>query len=527
MTLTWLGDTDLMSDDRGQTWTWSERFPDRDELSRYFEHVDSVLNVKKDVRFNSKVVSAQYLVDASMWTVGTSDGTSFTSRFLLLATGFASKPYIPEWAASDTFRGTTCHSACWPGSGVDLVGKRVAVIGTGATGVQMAQEISRQASHLYVFQRTPNLCLPMRQRKLDHAEQEAARADLPSMFKHRLTTTAGYADEPAQRSIFSDSAEERTAFFERLWDEGGFKFWTANYQDVLLDEAANRMAYDFWAGKTRARVSDARKRDVLAPVDPPHGWGCRRPCLESDYYEQLSKPHVSVIDVSTSPIVALTEDGLRTSDGAVYEVDVVGLATGFDALTGSMLDMGLASTSGAPLADKWSNGVASYLGLALAGYPNLFYVFAAHGPTASNGPSCIELQSDWIVRVMVKMRRDAIESLEPTVDAEREWASLLNSVYQKSLVRNTRSWYDGSNVPTKRMEPLIFFGGFPLYQELCYNALNDNFKGFKIRYRHDGYQGQGRGRGQAEPDVHDMMSQHDGTCLLTYQADGCNCKHQI
>ncbi|GAB0139122.1 hypothetical protein EsDP_00007337 [Epichloe bromicola] len=433
------------------TWTWSERFPDRDEMSRYFEHVDSVLNIKKDVLFKSKVVSAQYLVDASTWSVRIEDGTSFTST---------------EWAASDTFRGTTCHSACWPSSGVDLVGKRVAVVGTGATGVQMAQEISRQASHLYVFQRTPNLCLPMRQRKLDYAEQDAARADLPRMFRHRLTTTAGYADEPAKRSIFCDSGEERTAFFERLWDEGGFKFWTANYRDVLFNEEANRMAYDFWAGKTRDPVSRA-----------------------TTYYEQLSKPHVSIIDVSSAPIVALTRDGLRTSDGAVYvctyEVDVVGLATGFDALTGSMLDMGLASTSGAPLAEKWSNGVASYLGAALAGYPNLFYVFAAHGPTASNGPSCIELQSDWIVHVMVKMRRDAIESLEPTVEAEREWASLLNSVYQKSLVRSTRSWYDGSNVPAKRMEPLIFFGGFPLYRELCYNALDENFKGFKIRYRHD------------------------------------------
>ncbi|KAG5952784.1 hypothetical protein E4U53_008068 [Claviceps sorghi] len=465
------------------TWTWTERFPDRDELVRYFRHVDNVLDISKDVLFHSKVVSARYLPEKGLWNVGTQGGARFASRFLLLATGFASKPHVPTWPGAGEFQGITCHSACWPSSGFELTGKRVAILGTGATGVQMAQEISRQASHLYVLQRTPNLCLPMRQRKLDYAEQATARAHLPRLFKHRLTTPAGYADEPVPRSIFSDSPKERRAFLQSLWDEGGFKFWTSNYRDVLVDAEANRLAYAFWAEKTRARISDPEKRDVLAPVEPPHAWGCRRPCLETDYYEQLSKPHVSVVDVNKTPVVGFTRSGLELAGGAVCEVDVVVFATGFDALTGSMLDMGLTATDGSQLPEKWSRGVSTYLGATLAGYPNLFYVFAAHGPTASNGPSCIELQSDWIVDVMAKMRDDGIESVEPTANAEAEWTELVRTAYQASLVRDTRSWYDGSNIPGKRLEPLIFFGGFPVYRELCYKTLRDNWRGFEVKYK--------------------------------------------
>ncbi|KAG5917361.1 hypothetical protein E4U42_007268 [Claviceps africana] len=276
-------------------WTWTERFPDRDELARYFRHVDHVPDISKDVLFHSKVVSARYLSERGLWNAGTQGGARFTSRFLLLATGFASKPHVPTWPGADEFQGITCHLACWPSSGVELTGKRVAIVGTGATGVQMAQEISRQASRL---------------------------------------------------------PEERRAFWEGLWNEGGFKFWTSNYRDVLVDTEANRLAYDFWAGKTRARISDPEKGELLAPLEPPHAWGCRRPCLETDYYEQLSKPHVSIVDVGRTPVVGFTRSGLGLAGGAVCDVDVVVLATGFDALTGSMLDMSLTATDGTRLADK-------------------------------------------------------------------------------------------------------------------------------------------------------------------------------
>ncbi|KAF4341559.1 UDP-glucuronic acid decarboxylase 1 [Fusarium beomiforme] len=255
-----------------------------------------------------------------------------------------------------------------------------------------------------VSRRTPNLCLLMRQRALSPEEQVAARAHLPRVFKHRLATNCGYADDFANRTVFDDGPEQRETFFKSLWSEGGFKFWIANYKDVLTDEKANRSAYDFWTRKTRLRIPDAQKRDILAPVEPPHPWGGRRPCLETDYYEQVSKKHVSIIDVRKTPTVEFEKHGLKTSDGRVHECDIVCFATGFDALTGGMEGMGLVSTEGISLSEKWANGVSTYLGLSMAGYPNMFHLFAAHGPTASNGPSCIELQADWVVKAMVKMR---------------------------------------------------------------------------------------------------------------------------
>ncbi|KAF5019539.1 hypothetical protein F66182_8454 [Fusarium sp. NRRL 66182] len=464
-------------------WTWSEKFPCREELCRYFDHVDKVLDIKRDVFFNAKVTSAQYSPSSNLWRVGTEKGGLMTSRFLLLATGFSAKPYMPDIQGSETFKGAIYHSASWPRSAVDWAGKKVAIIGTGASGVQMVQEMSRKASHLTVFQRTPNLCLPMNQRKLSCEDQVADRVNLPRVFERRLTTNSGYLDDFVDRSTLDDSPEQRDAFFDSLWRQGGFKFWIATYRDVLVNEEANRLAYDFWAKKTRSRVSDAQKRDLLAPLEPPHPWGGRRPCLETDYYEQVSKPHVSIIDARRTPIVEFAANGLKTSDGKIHEADIVGFATGFDALTGGMRDMGLLSTTGVSLSEKWSSGVSSYLGLSLEGYPNLFYVFAAHGPTASNGPSCIELQAGWIAEAMVKMRDQSIESIEPTVEAESQWTELLRDIYGKSLIRNTRSWYDGSNIPGKRVEPLVFLGGFPLYRSICYDALRDNFKGFKVRYR--------------------------------------------
>ncbi|KAG6004511.1 hypothetical protein E4U21_001009, partial [Claviceps maximensis] len=249
-----------------------------------------------------------------------------------------------------------------------------------------------------------------------------------------------------------------------LWDEGGFKLWTANYQDVLVDAEANRVAYDFWAEKMRVRITDPEKRELLAPVKAPHAWGCRRPRLETDYYEQLSKPHVYVIDVNKTPIVRFARNGLELANGSVCEVDVVVTATGFDALTGGMLDMGLTATDETRLTEKWSGGVGTYLDATLAGYPNLFHVFAVRGPTASIGPSCIELQSNWIVQVMVKMRDDGIESVEPTAQAEAEWTELVQAVYQKSLARDTRSWY-------------------PMYRQLCDEAVQDNWRGFVTKSR--------------------------------------------
>ena len=287
----------------------------------------------------------------------------------MLATGFAAKRYFPDWAGLDKFKGEIHHSSFWPDAGIDVKGKRVAVIGTGSTGVQIAQETAKTARSVTVFQRTPNLSLPMQQKPLTKEEQEKRKPEYPELFKYRMTTFAGFQYDYVDKNTFDDSPEEREAFYQARFDNGGFEFWLANYKDLLFDKEANRQAYDFWAKKVRARITDPRKRDILAPLEPPHAFGTKRPSLEQNYYEMLDKKENDVVDVKKTPIVELTETGIKTEDGQHREFDVIALATGFDSVTGGMKDMGLKDVDGVPLSEKWKTGTWSYLGMTCAGFP--------------------------------------------------------------------------------------------------------------------------------------------------------------
>lgn len=266
------------------------------------------------------------------------------------------------------------HSSFWPEGGVDVKGKRVAVIGTGSTGVQLAQETSKDAASVTVFQRTPNLCLPMVQGKLTNEEQEERRKDksFPEIYKKRMTTFAGFPYDFIQRKTFDDTPEEREKVYEELWERGGFNFWLANYKDYLYDKEANDPTYQFWVKKTRARISDPVKRDILAPLEAPHTFGTKRPSLEQNYYEQLDKPENEVVDVNKTPIEEVTETGIRTSDGRLRDFDVIALCTGFDSVTGGMKAMGLKDVDGVDLSEKWKNGTWSYLGMTCNGFPLVF-----------------------------------------------------------------------------------------------------------------------------------------------------------
>lgn len=270
----------------------------------------------------------------------------------------------------DKFEGEIHHSSFWPASGVDVKGKRVAVIGTGSTGIQIAQETSKTAASMTNFVRTPNLCLPMQQQDLTKEEQDRRKqADYDKIFKHRLNTFAGFQYDYIEKNTYDDSPEEREAFYEKLFEAGGFEFWLANYKDLLFDNKANRAAYDFWAKKTRARITDPVKRDILAPLEPPHAFGTKRPSLEQNYYELLDRPENKVVDVNKTPIKEITEKGIVTSDGKLHEFDVIALATGFDSVTGGMKNMGLKDVDGVELAEKWKQGTYSYLGMTVSGYP--------------------------------------------------------------------------------------------------------------------------------------------------------------
>lgn len=438
------------------------------------------MDIKKDCAFNTRVVGAQFDKPSGKWKVQTEDGRTATCNYLLLALGFAAKRHFPDWPGMETFKGEIHHSSFWPASGVDVTGKRVAVIGTGSTGIQIAQETSKTAASITQFVRTPNLCLPMQQKDLTKEEQDKRKqGEYQELFKHRLTTFAGFGYDYVQKETFDDTPEEREAFYEERWQNGGFEFWLANYKDLLFDSKANREAYNFWAKKTRARITDPEKREILAPLEPPHAFGTKRPSLEQNYYEMLDRPENKVVDINKYPIKEVTENGILTADGRLHEFDVIALATGFDSITGGIKNMGLKNVDGVLLADKWKNGTYSYLGMTISGFPNCFFLYGAQGPTAfSNGPTCVEVQGDWIVDAIVKLRGQGLDYCDATHEAEKQWRETVIKFSDKTLFPQTKSWYMGDNVPGKVREQLSFAGGFPEYSKAIRRALDNGFEGF-------------------------------------------------
>ncbi|KAL1982018.1 hypothetical protein VTN96DRAFT_1842 [Rasamsonia emersonii] len=461
-------------------WTWPSNYPTYKELREYFDHVDKVLDIKKDCAFGSVVVDAQFHTDEGRWHIKTEDGRTAKAKFFVVAAGFAAKRYIPDFKGIDKFKGIIHHSSFWPDEGVDVRGKRCAIIGTGASGVQVTQAWGPVAGSLKVFQRTPNLAVPMRKRQLTVKEQQQSKAFYPELFSLREKCFGGFLYTFSEKKTFEDTPEEREAFFEKLWQEGGFRFWLGNYKDYLFDLKANREVYNFWAKKVRERIGDPKKRDILAPLEPPHPFGVKRPCLEYNYYEQFNRPNVDVIDIKNNPIVGFTETGIQLQDGTVHEVDVVCVATGFDITTGGMTNMGLRSIHGTTLRDEWKEAAYTYLGTTVSGYPNMFHLYGPHGPTLlSNGPTSVEVQGRWIVDAIKQIERQGIKYVDPTPEASRAWKKRINELSDITLFPTTRSTYMGGNVPGKAFEQVNYAGGLPAYAQEIRSVLPE-FKGFTV-----------------------------------------------
>ena len=321
-------------DDVWRKWQFSELYPSWQELRDYFRYVDEKLGLSRDIRFNRRVNEAQFDPAHNHWIVRSSDGSVVSARYLVLCTGISTKPYIPDLPGLNDFGGERHHTALWPQQGLDMHGKRVGVIGTGASGVQVAQEAAGTAAHLTVFQRTPNMALPMRQKKLDDDTIRRMKEKYPEMFDKRAKTFAGFDYDVLAKSALEVSDDERQATFERLWEIGGFAPWIGSFSDILLNEEANRAAYKFWRNKTRARINDPAVAEILAPTEPIHPFGVKRPSLEQNFYEIFNQPNVKLVDLRSTPIERVTLSGIKTAAGE-YELDVLVLATGFDAVTGT------------------------------------------------------------------------------------------------------------------------------------------------------------------------------------------------
>ncbi|KAI9697115.1 MAG: hypothetical protein M1820_007930 [Bogoriella megaspora] len=475
-----------------KTWNWSTNYPNYEELRAYFDHVDKVLDLSKDCSFETVVVSAQFDTDEGKWNIRTHDGRHVKAKYFIVAAGFnpvsdfaskASKRYIPDIPGLSKFKGVVHHSSFWPEEKVVVEGKRCAVIGTGASGVQIAQEWGPEAGELKVFQRTPNLAVPMGKRILTPEEQDIGKDWYYRLFELREKCFGGFFYTMSERSTFDDTPEAREAFYQKLWDHGGFRFWLGNYKDMLFDDKANREAYNFWAKNVRARIGDPRKRDILAPREMPHYFGIKRPCLEQNYYEQFNRENVDVISIRDNPIAEFTETGIRLEDGTHYEFDVIAIATGFDIVTGGHTNAGIQSVQGTTLKDEWKDAAQTYLGTTISGYPNLFHLYGPHGPTLlSNGPSTVEVQGRWIADCIQKIEKEKLRWIDPEADAQKTWKKHINEISDATLFPRIDpkrpSTYMGGSMPGKAFEQTNYAGGIPAYKDEIRKAL-DGWVGFK------------------------------------------------
>jgi cation diffusion facilitator CzcD-associated flavoprotein CzcO len=459
-------------------WWWEERFPDWRAMRAYFEHVDRVWGLRPAIRFDTRLEGGRFDERRGRWEL-VAGGQPLTCRFLVLCPGFAARPYLPALPGLACFGGECHHTAWWPQEGVDLEGRRVGVIGTGASGVQVIQEAAALAERLVVFQRTPNLALPMRQRRLSREEQAAAKAHYPAIFERRTQTAAGFDFPHRGDSALAVPAAEREAVFEELWQQGGLAFWAGNYTDVLIDERANRLAYDFWRSKTLPRIPDPRLAEVLAPAEPPHPFGVKRASLEQRYYEAFAQENVDLVDLRTEPIEAFTPKGIRTRAREV-ELDLVVLATGFDAVTGGLTAIDLVGRDGRTLAEHWARGVRTHLGLACSGFPNLFFLYGPQSPSGfCNGPTCAEAQGDWVVELLAQLLERGVGRIEATEAAEEAWRAQVQAIAALTLFPRAASWYMGANVPGKPREMLNWPGGLPSYLAACRVEADAGYPGFR------------------------------------------------
>lgn len=450
-------------EDLWRDWDYDELYPSWAAVRDYFTHVDDKLELSKDIEFGRRVRAAEFDCAENLWTVDSDGGPAVRARYVVLCTGFGSSPLYPRIDGLDEFSGECHHTARWPQEGLDLTGKRVGVIGTGASGVQVIQELAPIASHLTVFQRTPNMALPMRQRKLDDCAKRRLKQEYPERLAARASTFAGFDLDFLPSSAHESSEDERERTFEDLWAKGGFHPWLGTFHDVLGDERANDAMYRFWRSKVHRRVEDPRVAELLAPKTPPHPFGVKRPSLEQNYYEMFNRDNVQLVDLKATPIQHAYHSGLRTTAGT-HELDAIVLATGFDANTGGLTAIDIRSTTGESLEQRWSAGVDAALGVATAGFPNMVFVYGPQSPAAfCNGPTCAEIQGEEIVKLLTHARDSGAGRFEARADADKAWTEELNAIFDASLFTRADSWYLGANVPGKPRQMLNYPGGVPAY----------------------------------------------------------------
>ena len=461
-----------------QEWEWSGRYPEQPEIERYLNHVADRFELRPDIQLSTRVTAATFDDAADRWTIRTDQGDTVTARFLVTAVGCLSAPSVPDIPGLDEFGGDVYFTATWPREPVDFTGKRVGLIGTGSSGIQATPPIAAQAAQLTVFQRTPNFSLPARHRAFLSEDQAKIKADYDAIFALTRESFAGFPFHPVDRKTMSVPDEERQEILDGLWDEGGFKFLYGGFIDLLRDSDANEIASEYIRTQIRETVQDPETAELLCPKGYPYG--AKRPPIDTDYYETFNRDNVSLVDISDAPIEAITPTGLRTV-AAEYELDALVFATGFDAMTGPLLRIDIRGTDGVALSDVWSHGPRTYLGLQIAGFPNLFTITGPGSPSVlMNMPVAIEQHVDWLADCIEYLGNHGWTRIEATEDAQDEWVEHVNELGEASLYVQANSWYVGANIPGKPRVIMPYTGGQPAYRARCEAVADAGYEGFVL-----------------------------------------------
>ena len=456
-------------------WDWTEHFAPQPETERYLNHVADRFDLRRDIQLRSRVAAAVFDEAAVAWDITLEDGRRYRSRYVVTAVGPLSAPTLPRIPGVADFAGEAYHTGLWPKHPVRFEGKRVAVIGTGATGVQAIQEIAKTAGHLTVFQRRPNWCTPLHNRPITREEMAAIRRDYPAIFQRCRETAACFLHTTDPRGTFEVTPEERRAFWEQLYGTPGFAIWLGNFRDVLLDREANRLFSDFVADKIRARVKDPRVAERLIPKD--HGFGTRRVPQETRYYEVYNRPNVELVSILETPIERITASGLRTAERD-FAFDIIVFATGFDAITGSLDRIDIRGIGGRALRERWRSGLSTFVGVMVDGFPNLFMVMGPH-TALGNIPRSIEYNVEWIRDLLAHLGRGGYRYADARPEAVEEWTAFVKKKGEGLLANEVDSWMTGVNMNVEGKHVRIvarYSGTAPEYREWCDRVAAEGYR---------------------------------------------------
>lgn len=467
------------SEELTEKWVWSERYPSQKEILSYIFQAAEMYGWRRDIQFNTRVVSVAQRSSNTNWIIRTEIGEEFFAKFCIFASGNLSSTKRVEFEGLETFKGNWYHSANWPVDEINLVGKRVGIVGTGSTGIQLIPVLAEVAAHLTIFQRTANFSIPAHNSTLSVERQNEVKAEYAVFRDVMRNNDAGMFVEVGTKSVREVTLEEAHKELERRWQIGGAGQFASAFTDTMTDENSNKIFADFVRSKIRKIVEDQDIAEKLCPVD--HPFGSKRICVDSNYFQTFNRENVSLVDLRATPFVKITEDGIMTSDDE-YELDVLIFAIGFDAMTGALAEIEIFNKDGKSLKDKWVNGPETFLGLATSGFPNLFFITGPGSPSVlSNMLVSIEQHVEWVTDCLIFMRGKKFETIDVVVEAEINWVDHVNEVASKTLFSRANSWFNGANIPGKKHVFMPYLGGVGRYRRICDDVATRNYEGFIFR----------------------------------------------